>query len=327
MNILSNVIGQERARNMLHLLGSSFSRKNKLPPIGVFGNSGLGKTHIVYEFANWLNAKVLYINGTAIKDALSFRASFKEAINDKSNYYITFIDECHRLPDRVQDNLLSVLEDPAILCTVATKEMGNVNCIDGIRWIDKGDVIREALPGNMSFVFATTDPICLKQTVLSRLRKITLEPYSKMEKAEIAIRYLMSNNIEITNELALQLAERSRNIRHLKDDICETFIDLNHIKSDENNNKILDIVDDLLGIDSDGACDADIEYMQYLSTNKIAGLDTLAGVLKTDKKMLLTRIEPFLLEKQWITITGKGRKLTKLGYQKLFGKNTETFIE
>lgn len=303
---------------MLHLLGESFTRRKKIPAIGIFGPSGLGKTHLVTEFTTWLGAKLMYINGTAVKDALAFRAFFKEAARNTKDYYIVFIDECHMLPSKVQENLLSVLEEPAILCTVAPKEMGNVSCVDGVRFIDKGDVMREALPTNMSFVLATTDPIYLKTTILGRLRKIQLEPYTLDEKAEIAMQHLMKNKLNPTVPLVTSLAERCRNIRDLKENLCETFIDVNALYG-AGLEETLELVDEMLGIDADGSTDMDRDYMEYLATNKIAGVDTLAGMLQTDKRTLVMRIEPFLLEKGWIAITGKGRTLTKAGHKKLFG--------
>ena len=219
---------------MLHLLGEGFSRKQKLPAIGVFGPSGLGKTHLVTEFAAWINAELIYINGTAIKDPLAFRSYIKEAGRNSQKYHIVFIDECHNLPRKVQENLLSVLEEPAVLCTVAPKEVGNVRCVDGVRFIDKGDVMREALPPNISFVLATTDPVMLKESILNRLRKIHLAPYTLEEKAEIAMGHLVNNGVRSDMALYVALAQRSRSIRHLKSDLCETYIDIEQLFEDDN---------------------------------------------------------------------------------------------
>jgi Holliday junction DNA helicase RuvB len=323
MTILNNVIGQRRAKQMLCLLGQSFNRRKKLPSIGIFGPSGLGKTHLVSEFSDWLGAKLIYINGTAIKDALAFRSYIKEAGKQSDKYHIIFVDECHNLPRKVQENLLSVLEDPAVLCTIAPKEVGNVRCVDGIRFIDKGDVMREALPQNLSFIFATTDPVMLKETVLNRLRKIHLEPYTLEEKAEIAMGHLVNNGVRSDTALYVALAGRARSIRHLKDDLCETFIDIDQLFDESEMSDKLYRMDEMLGTDEDGATYQDIDYMDYLASHKIAGVDTLAGVLKTDKKDVVHRIEPFLIEKGWITITGKGRILTALGRKKMLGEDGE----
>lgn len=324
-NALENVIGQDRAKQVLQLMGRSFHRRKKLPPCGIFGQSGLGKTHLVNTFAEWMGFKVIYINGTAIKDSLAFRAYFKEAAKNKDYYYIVFIDECHNLPRKVQENLLSVLEEPSILCTIAPKEMGNITCIDGPRFIDKGDVMREALPTNMSFFVATTDPAMLKDTVLNRLRRIQLEPYTVAEKAEIAAQYLMGHNVDMgedAGDTCLKLAQRSRSIRHLKGEICETFLDISTISDDDVPGR-MELLDDMLGIDEEGATDMDLDYLDYIGQHKIAGVEVLASILRTEKKDVLTRIEPFLLEKGWIVVTSKGRKLTNGGYRKVFGEDPE----
>jgi len=316
---LSNVIGQDRAKQMFALLSRGLDRRGKLPSIGIFGPSGLGKTHLVNEWANEIGAKLVYINGTAVKDALAFRTYFQDAQKEGQDYFLVFIDEAHMLPKKVQENMLSVLEDPAVLCTVAPKEIGNVQCVDGMRWIEKGDMIREYLPTNMSFIFATTDPAKLKNTILNRLRKIQLEPYTLEHKIEIAMAHLVTEGVQSDLTIYEALAQRSRNIRHLKGDLCETYSDITNLFGGNNQSK-LKRLDEMLGIDADGATDMDRDYMEYLARHKIAGVDTLAGRLQTDKLDLMTRVEPFLMERGWIAITGKGRVLTEAGRHKIFGE-------
>jgi Holliday junction DNA helicase RuvB len=314
---LDNVIGQSRAKQMLALMTQTFSRTGTMPPIGIFGPSGYGKTHLVTAWANDIGMKVVYINGTAVRDALAFRSYFKDAVKDSQNRYVIFIDECHMLPNKVQENLLSVLEKPSILCTVANKEIGNVQCVDGNRWIDKGDVIREALPDNLSFIFATTDPAQLKETILNRLRKINLESYSLEDKIKIAKMHLTRAGFNLHDTGIYEaIAKRCRSIRQLREELCESFIDVSVIY-DGTPQERLGMMDSILGIDEHGATDLDCKYMEYLLENKLASLVTLAGYLKVDKQEILDRIEPFLLEKQWIQITSKGRTLTALGRKRI----------
>ncbi len=317
--MLNKVIGQERAKKALELLMHGYKRRGVVPPVGIFGGSGLGKTHLVSSWAQDIGANVVYINGTAVKDALVFRKFFSEAADNPSQYYIMFVDECHGLPKRVQDNLLSVLEDPAILCTIAPKDVGMVQCVDGKRFIEKGDIMREALPSNMSFVLATTDPAKLKEPVLNRLRKIHLSPYTIKDKIAIAMMHLVEHGTTASETICTALASRSRSIRHLKAELCETFMDLRSLHG-TSEKFTLSTLDDMLGIDSDGANDLDKDYLEYVADNNTVGLETLAGKLRVDKLEILKNIEPFLLEKGWIHITGRGRRLTDAGYKKVFGE-------
>ncbi len=319
---LQNVVGQERAKQALELLGHGYKRRGIIPPLGVFGGSGLGKTHLVSSWAEEIGANQIYINGTSVKDALAFRGFFKEAQDNQTNYYIIFVDECHGLPSKVQDNLLSVLEEPAVLCTIAPKDMGRVQCVDGVRFIEKGDIMRESLPKNMSFILATTDPAKLKEPVLNRLRKIHLSPYTIEEKIEIAMSHLVEHGVRSGKTVVTALAHRSRSIRHLKSELCETFIDI-HSLYNEDIDKSLAILDDMLGIDSDGANDQYRDYLEYLSEHITVGLDTMAGKLRIDKQEILKHVEPFLLDKNWIMITGRGRRLTDAGYNKVLDLSDE----
>lgn len=316
--MLNKVVGQDRAKKALGLLSQGYTRRGMMPPVGIFGGSGLGKTHLVSSWAEEIGAKVVYVNGTAVKDALAFRGFFRDALDNPSQYYIMFVDECHGLPKKVQDNLLSVLEDPAILCTIAPKDMGLVICVDGRRYIEKGDVMRESLPKNMSFVLATTDPAKLKEPVLNRLRKITLSPYTIQDKIQIAMSHLVEHGTTASQTVCAALASRSRSIRHLKAELCETFIDIDALYG-EGEDGTLSTLDDMLGIDFDGANDLDMDYMEYVAENNVVGLETLAGKLRVDKLEILKNIEPFLLEKGWVTITGRGRRLTEAGYKKILG--------
>lgn len=316
--MLDKVIGQERAKKTLKLFTTGYRRRGYLPPVGVFGGSGLGKTHLMTEWADDLGAELIYINGTSVKDAMAFRSFFEDAANNSGKYYLMFIDECHGLPRKVQENLLSVLEQPAILCTVAPKDLGVVRCVDGRRYINKGDVIREELPQNMSFALATTDPAKLKDPVLNRLRRIQLEQYTMDDKIKIAMMHLVDNGVTASAALHQALANRARSIRDLKTQLCETFMDLRALHGGEETD-LLESLDDVLGIDADGATDQDIDYLEYLTENPAVGVDTLAGKLGVDKQEVAKRVEPFLLSKGWIQITGRGRKLTNAGYKKVLG--------
>lgn len=321
--MLDNVIGQLRAKQMLELIQQNFLRTGRTQPIGIFGPSGYGKTHLVSEWASEIGAKLIYINGTAIRDSLAFRAYFKDAAQDRNTRYIIFVDECHMLPNKVQENLLSVLEEPAILCTVATKEIGNVKCVDGTRWIGKNDVMREELPPNMSFVFATTDASALKETIHNRIRKINLEPYTMEDKIRVAMDHLVNKGVVIKDlSIYEELAKRARSIRQLRHELCETYIDVSVVYGEDPKHR-LGIMDAILGLDRDGATDLDSQYLEYLAENGIASIATLAGYLKIEKQEILERIEPFLLEKQWIQITGKGRVLTQRGREKISLENTD----
>lgn len=316
--MLDNVVGQDRAKQVLELLGHGYKRRGIMPAMGIFGASGLGKTHLATAWATELGAKIIYLNGTAVKDSLAFRGFFREARNDQRNYYFMFIDECHGLPPKVQDNLLSVLEDPAILCTIAPKDMGVVQCVDGGRYIEKGDVMREALPKNMSFILATTDLARLKDPVLNRLRKVHLAPYTIDDKIQIAMLHLATHGVRSDMVIYEALAERSRSLRHLKDELCETFIDIDSLYGNSPKQTLVDL-DNMLGIDADGANDQDKDYLEYLAENTTVGLETMAGKLHMDKQQVLKHIEPFLLEKGWISITGRGRRLTEAGRKKILG--------
>ena len=60
--MLNQVVGQDRAKQALKLLTHGYKRRRYLPPVGIFGGSGLGKTHLVESWASEIGAKTIYIN-------------------------------------------------------------------------------------------------------------------------------------------------------------------------------------------------------------------------------------------------------------------------
>ena len=132
--------------------------------------------------------------------------------------------------------------------------------------------------------------------------------------------YLKTQEVPENFTVASALANRARSIRHLKAELCNTYVDVVTLYG-ENDNVALQTLDDTLGIDSDGANDQDRDYLEYLIENPTVGLDTMAGRLRVDKQEILKRVEPFLLEKGWVQITSRGRKLTTAGYDKVAGSN------
>ena len=311
--MLKDIVGQNQAKNILQLVARSYERRKILPPLGVFGASGLGKTHLVEAFCKQMGSVMVYMNGTALKDVSNFVKLIEEAGDNPGDHYIVFIDEAHTIHKRVQEAMLSVLEKPSQLSFVCEKD----SKIYAKKGYQKGDPVSIPVPQNLSFIIATTDAGLLKETMLNRLRKVYLSPYTRMEKAEIARRHLEYHDVDKEQSTLLMLADRCRSIRHLKSDICETFIDICGLYPNDTVEEKLEIMDGTLGIDDQGAMERDLEYMRYLADNEKGGLDTLAGLLKVDKKEVQARIEPFLLEKGWIAITGRGRTLTEKGFQKM----------
>ncbi|PNX46009.1 MAG: hypothetical protein BV457_08470 [Thermoplasmata archaeon M9B1D] len=66
---------------------------------------------------------------------------------------------------------------------------------------------------------------------------------------------------------------------------------------------------DMLRIYKGGFTELDLKYLDVLKKQKTASLNTLSRALNVPKYTLLNEIEPFLIKKDLINITSKGRIL------------------
>ncbi len=103
-----NVIGQEEIINNLKISVTSARKRNDVLQHCLFyGNAGLGKTTIARALANELGIDIQIANGASLstnRDVLPYLMKLKEGS-------ILFIDEIHRVNKKVQEYLLTVIED------------------------------------------------------------------------------------------------------------------------------------------------------------------------------------------------------------------------
>lgn len=307
---LGAIVGQERLKKVFHLFTKTFERTGRMPNLGMFGRSGMGKTALVKAWCGSLGAEVFEINGTSIGDILAVREFMLQAHEQPDKHFMLFIDEAHALKKSVQTSLLTMLEEPFCLTAEAPRDLGHIIGPDGRGYfVSKGDIIREKMPENLSVTLATTDPHRVLKTVISRLRTMELDEYSDAQLVLIA-----EKNLPNAPEIHLMgLARRMRSIRHMIDTLITMYSDIVDAEGKPN----MQMLDDLLGIDEDGATKNDILYLRYLEANGASGVVNVASFLKKDAKEVETDVEPFLMAKGWVGRARRGRELTQLGRAKL----------
>jgi Holliday junction DNA helicase RuvB len=313
MRNFTDFIGNREAVQRIEILAEAAKLKgDRLAHIGLFGPSGDGKTSLARVTAKYLGAELVYINSVAVKNGLQFRKLIIDRLGSTIPT-IVFLDECHRLPRNIQDHMLSMLEEPAVLVT----EYGD-------------DFLRDELPKKMSFILATTHAGELQDALLTRLERISLKGYSLIEKCEIAIKYLLHDKKiagEKINPQALrEIARRSRNIRGLIHSCDNVVRYADVVKKDG----VVDIaaVDGafgLEGIDTNGLTEHDRAILKYLNHAGQAGLNTLEAVLGISKREIQDKIEPWLLRNRFIMRRSAGRVITERGRQAAEGAKIDVF--
>ena len=248
----------------------------------------------------------MYINSVAVKHPMIFRG----ILTNRENLLrgaVVVLDECHRLPPSIQDNLLSVLEDPALLITA---------------W--KGELLRDPLPDHISFIFCTTHRGLVRNALQSRLEHVEFQEYTTEQKQMIAVAYLArkygltSDRMKL--EAIISIGRRSRSGRDVVRN-CNNAIRVMRMRNSDYFD--LDVVNhmfDICGVDHNGLTARDKMLLGYLSETGQCGLETLSAYMDMPKNDIKQDIEPWLLRRKLMLRQANGRAITPKGVRALNGE-------
>lgn len=316
----TDFIGQTQCKDNLQLLINAAKRGRKFPHVGLYGPAGSGKTTLATIICEELGAELIYINGAAITSPVVFRKPIAKAVQakGKERQYIIVVDECHSIPNKIQNNLLSVLEEPAILCTPVEKNIKDPQT--GRVIFRKGDILKENLPSNVSFIFATTDKGRLIRPLSSRLHPVDLDEYTVTDKETVVKNSLSKYNVTLEDEDCTLIGSIGKSMRHIKK-LCDRIIDysVGENKCVLSHSDVLRIIE-ILGINELGCDKNDQKYLDYVKERGPISLSNISQFLDVEEKEVKEKIEPFLIRKEWVQITSKGRVITNSGFVQVYGE-------
>ncbi len=299
-------VGNTQAVAQIKLLADDAAKNGgKMPHLGFFGSAGNGKTTAARIVADYVGRKFVYINSVAVKTPMVFRGILTHPENNMHGAVI-LIDECHRLPGAIQDNLLSVLEYPGVLVTSY-----------------RNQIIRDKLLDHISFIFATTHSGKIDNAFLSRLEIVEFQEYTTVQKQLIAAKYLRRayefNQDLIEIDAITEIGRRSRSGRHVAKN-CDNMVRFMKFKDISIlNMEVVNEVFEILGVDNNGLTKRDKLLLGYLAESGTCGLDTLEAYLNLPKKDIKDKVEPWLLRQNLIIRQSSGRTITPRGMQALRG--------
>jgi Holliday junction DNA helicase RuvB len=296
-------IGNNLAVRKLKLVATDAIRGGEMPHLGFFGPPGCGKTTMGGLMAKYINRPFCYISGTAISEPKNLLHILREYRNGG----LVLLDECHRLPGAIQDNMLPLLEKPCLLM-IPNKS---------------GKAISYPLPSRLTFILATTHIGQIRDALLSRLIKVEFFDYSIDERAAIAGRYLCRQGVpreSMDLDALMNLGARSRSPREIEQnaDQVRRYMVSNNI--DRLTVSTVDAACEIIGIDCNGLTRRDRDLLEYLSFFNHVGLKGLAANLNLPETDVLEKIEPWLIRNKLIRREPRGRKITEAGIQALEGK-------
>jgi len=302
-------VGQDRVKMQLRIAIHEGSM-GKMPHLGIFATKGMGKSFISELIAEEMGAELIYINSTSVETPMAFLKDINKARSNPHKHFLVFLDEAHELPKGIQENLLSVLEEPATLCfSSPTKKTYNTES-GKTKTFQKGDIIKAVLPTNISFILGTTHRGCLRDTILDRIMKITFDDYTEDEMVEIIKR---NTNLDIPNNVMIALSRIGRNPRGAKGRLktFAAFLDMNNAKKITMDH--FKAFCNIYSIEEDGCTKEDLLCMSILREHGVSGLKSIVAMSGLPEEDIITLVEPFLLQKGYIKITSRGRELSDKG--------------
>jgi holliday junction DNA helicase RuvB len=272
-------IGQEKIKSILSIYIKNTKERNlPFPHTLIQGRAGMGKTTLAKIIAKMLGKELVEIISSSLpKDENILQEKIKR-LNGK----ILFIDEIHSLPRKEVETIYTMMESftfegsPITPFTLigATTEMG--------------EIIKNRKPFYDRFKLP-----------------LELEDYTKEELILIAKYYKkgMFPNDELKDNNFKLIAENCRNTPRIVIRLIESTIYCGNIKEVLKN----------FGIIYRGFNQKDLKLLDYLSKNKIVGLQGLSAFLDTSKENYLYEIEPYLIKTGTIIRSPRGRGISDYG--------------
>ena len=301
---MADMVGQRQVRERLQIaVDAAKMRDEPLGHILFDGPPGLGKTTFAYCLPRELGVEVNTTTGpalTAPKDLVPY-------LTNASERSVLFIDEIHRLPTAVEEYLYTAMEDYRI--DIVLGEGTNARTLN-----------LNLQP--FTLIGATTRVGLLTAPLRDRFQiREHLDFYPNDELAEIVRRSAKKLQIEITDDAAIDLAQRSRGTPRVANNLLRWVRDYATAKADgmitlEVGEAALKMAD----VDSIGLRREDRQYLMTLIENfqgGPAGVEAIAHTINVATDSLEEEIEPFLLRTGFVVRTPRGRVAQPKAYEHL----------
>lgn len=306
---LEEFIGQKNTVSALGIaIQAAKKREEPLEHLLLSGPPGLGKTSLAYCVAKEMKARLTSTSGPAIERA----GDLVGILTNLEKGDVLFIDEIHRISKVVEEFLYPAMENFQI---------------DFI--IDKGPYAKSVKFNLKPFTLigATTRKGLLSAPLRGRFGLFfDFDFYSDSELASVVSRSANLLDVPIDQESCFEIARRSRGAPRLANRLIKRIRDYAQVLGEgkidlETAQRALAKV----GIDQQGFDDLDRKYLGALIKTYQggpAGIDAIAASLGEDRQTLEDVVEPYLLNKGFVTRGPRGRIATEKSYQHLKLKNS-----
>jgi holliday junction DNA helicase RuvB len=298
---LGEIIGQRAVAERLAIsLAAAKKRGEPLPHILFDGPPGLGKTTFATVLHNELGVELNITSGAALDKKMDVMPFLTNAAAGS----ILFIDEIHRLPRAVEEFIYPVMEDFRV----------DVVLGEGM----SARTINLSLK-KFTIIGATTRSGMLSGPLRERFGMHEhLEFYDADDLAKIITINAAKLHSTLVAEAAHELASRSRGTPRIANARLRWVRDYALARSDGHIS--LSIAQDALDmqeIDSEGLDKQDRRYLETLIrvfAGGPTGVGALAATMNVSVDTLEDEIEPYLLRREFVVRSPRGRQATTAAY-------------
>jgi len=270
-------IGQEKAKERALCYIKGCTKFNEgFPNTFISAPAGCGKTVFANILASQLGKSFITCTAGEIKSEQQLVDKIVE-----TNGGILFLDEAHRISNKIGTFLLPILEEYKI---------------SGIK----------IKPFTM--IMATTHKGNIAENLSALIQRfplqIDLENYKNEELMKIFNQFIKKDYKDevVSDDILLEIASNCRNVPRMGLSLLREYIYINNWGEVKRNNNII----------QNGLTHRDIDLLKYIKEVGGAGKTSLAKYLNVEPKTYEHTIESFLISQQLITISNK-RQITEKG--------------
>jgi Holliday junction DNA helicase RuvB len=299
---LNDYIGQDRVRENLQVsIAAARQRSEALDHVLLYGPPGLGKTTLAYVIGNELGVSVRATSGPVLEKPGDLAA----ILTNLGEREVLFIDEIHRMSPVIEEILYPAMEDFELDIVIGQGPSARSVKVPVQPFTLIGATTRAGL---------ITAPLRGRFGITHRL-----DFYTDADLFEIVTRSARILGVEIDEDAARELAQRSRGTPRITNRLLRRVRDFAQVRA---SGRITGAVSHdalkLLEVDQHGFDEADRRLLRTI-IDKFGGgpvgLSSLAAAIGEEKDAIEDIYEPYLIQIGFLDRTPRGRVATARAYE------------